>query len=65
MCTHAHIFTKKKLTTMLDGKEKVGDGIDLCGSGVVPVGTGCSDQGLTVLGLWFEVVQTAIPTQRS
>lgn len=54
---------KSKLTTVLDGKEKVGDGIDLLGRSAVPVGGGRGDQGFTGLGLWFEVVQAAIPAQ--
>lgn len=49
--------------TVLDGKEKVGDGIDLLGRSAVPVGGGRGDQGFTGLGLWFEVVQAAIPAQ--
>lgn len=55
---------KSELTTVLDGKEKVGDGIDLLGRSVVPVSGGRGDQGFTGLGLWFEVVQAAIPAQR-
>lgn len=49
---------------MLDGKEKVGDGIDLLSRSAVPVGGGRVGQGFTGLGLWFEVVQAAIPAQR-